>query len=180
MRTPTLWVLHTILWAIDCSFFLLVIWLGFLFIHAFQRWMQSTGLNAMWHLNRQVTITPLCIRADSLGKPLFVVRRNSPGQGYVMYSGVDRCVTTWIRSSVACMALDPVCVSTGGTDTAHLRQVSQEGLLLILEASCWPAKRWYLSMMTLQSGLLWCLHQGCLHTPRGTWQCHGHCLEGCL
>lgn len=77
------------------------------------------------------------------------------------------------------MALDPVCVSTGGTDTAHLRQVSQEGLLLILVAPCWPAKRWYPSMMTLQWGLLWCLARTCCHRQGGRFCIFGQSCDLC-
>ncbi len=40
-----------------------VVWLGLLFMRAFQRWALSTGLDAMQHLNRQVTIAPACVRA---------------------------------------------------------------------------------------------------------------------
>lgn len=38
--------------------------------------------------------------SDSMGKPRSVVRGGSPGQGYVTYSSVDRCITTWMGSSV--------------------------------------------------------------------------------
>lgn len=33
----------------------------------------------------------------------------------------------------------------------------QEGLSLILVASCWPAKTWFMGIMTLLSGTPWCL-----------------------
>lgn len=38
--------------------------------------------------------------SDPLGKPGSVDRGNSPGQGFVTHSSDDRCVTTWMGSSV--------------------------------------------------------------------------------
>lgn len=64
---------------------------------------QGTEHWAEWHVAFNQTgddYTVVHLDSDFLRKPHSVVRRNYPGQGLVTYSGVDRCITTWMCQSL--------------------------------------------------------------------------------